>query len=456
MQIESSSGKTKVPYEPNLIKKCTSKDVLMGRGKRVSEWAGNKHFRQIVDRNRKEYVASERHAKARIAESVIQEIYSFGGRFIREVNGKNSCDGTDETAVWVVVEYDRALEKTCQALRERDTIPGEERGGKNVTKNNQINNNKAMKQQLNNTKKSSETTTKVRKNNSTQLLSVVAKIPNHQQHAISQAQKSKLLIYQKDVARKNHSVNCFNESSKLNHHEVFSKKRRHGNARKDNDKESKQSRQYDILEPDIETGILNKAIGNNQMYQPIGSSEQQYTMFSSYIQPPKDITQQNVLQQHLRKKHLLMDDDNEMIQKLQVFFTTYGHTAVPSCWSNDIMLADWCTSKRQLYREIQIGYRTLDDLTLTQQTTYKTLVAMNFCHDYDKWHWNYQLNEFTKQQQQHSKNNTFDEPSIMFKSTATSNDDSYLWLIDQERKNLINPIDKSRIKQLEGMGIIFH
>lgn len=84
----------------------------MGRGKRVSEWPGCINFRQVINKYRERYLAAARQEKVRIAEQVIDEIHSIGGRFLKE-----EVDGSGE---WFEVDPDRAVEKTCQALREKE------------------------------------------------------------------------------------------------------------------------------------------------------------------------------------------------------------------------------------------------------------------------------------------------------------------------------------------------
>lgn len=85
-------------------------DVLMGRGKRVFAWPGNIYFRQIVIKHKGVYRVAARARKVEIAKEVIQEIQTAGGRFLKE-----ESDGS-----WVEIDYDRAVEKACQALREKE------------------------------------------------------------------------------------------------------------------------------------------------------------------------------------------------------------------------------------------------------------------------------------------------------------------------------------------------
>ena len=92
--------------------RCTEKDVIFGRGKRVSVWPGNVHFRQVVNRYREEYSTAERSAKVQIATMVMEAIHSVGGRFLKEIPAGHFGPGSKSG--WYVVERDRAVEKTCQ------------------------------------------------------------------------------------------------------------------------------------------------------------------------------------------------------------------------------------------------------------------------------------------------------------------------------------------------------
>ena len=94
---------------------ATSRDVIMGRGKRVSEWPGNVFFRQVVSKHRQAYAEATRNQKVQVAVTVIKEIHKHKGRFMaEEANGS-----------WAEIVNQRAIEKCCQALREKanDPIP---------------------------------------------------------------------------------------------------------------------------------------------------------------------------------------------------------------------------------------------------------------------------------------------------------------------------------------------
>lgn len=109
--------------DPIPMDKILEEDVLMGRGKRVSEWPGNIHFRQVINRFRDDYSKAARSKKVEIAKQVMACIHEIGGRFLKEnedevTSNANSSGGSSTT--WVVVEPARAVEKTCQALREKE------------------------------------------------------------------------------------------------------------------------------------------------------------------------------------------------------------------------------------------------------------------------------------------------------------------------------------------------
>ena len=94
----------------------------MGRGKRVSEWPGNIHFRAIISKYRPAYLASPRHQKVQVAQQVIAEVEQGGGRFLKELDPTAHTAGLVAKGQWVVVERARVVEKTCQALREKEKV----------------------------------------------------------------------------------------------------------------------------------------------------------------------------------------------------------------------------------------------------------------------------------------------------------------------------------------------
>jgi hypothetical protein len=85
-------------------------DVLLGRGNGVATYPGNLAFRRIVWARRPHYEKSIRNEKRKVAALVVQEVQALDppGRFVVAFKRGH-----------VVVSATRALEKTCQALREK-------------------------------------------------------------------------------------------------------------------------------------------------------------------------------------------------------------------------------------------------------------------------------------------------------------------------------------------------
>jgi len=86
-------------------------DVLLGRGKGVNDYVGNRKFRDLIKDHRQEYLGSTRGDKTHIARHIVEAVKQLTpqGRFLKKV---------PNTRYWVVVEKQVALEKTSQALRE--------------------------------------------------------------------------------------------------------------------------------------------------------------------------------------------------------------------------------------------------------------------------------------------------------------------------------------------------
>lgn len=97
----------------------TDHDVLCGRGALMAWHPGNKEFRRRVAEQRSAYTFARRRDKPRIAQSILESVYSRGGRFLRETVVVSEDDSNPkERVIWEEVKYDKAYEKTCQALRE--------------------------------------------------------------------------------------------------------------------------------------------------------------------------------------------------------------------------------------------------------------------------------------------------------------------------------------------------
>jgi hypothetical protein len=100
-----------IPEEP--VMEPHEHDVLCGRGGLSNHHAGNAWFRRLVRSNRPLYRASPKHTKLLVAKAIVHHVQAQNppGRFL-ECNRKSG--------LWFPVSYKRAVDKTSQALRERD------------------------------------------------------------------------------------------------------------------------------------------------------------------------------------------------------------------------------------------------------------------------------------------------------------------------------------------------
>ena len=88
-------------------------DVLCGRGGLTNHHPGNAWYRRLVRSNRPLYRASPKHTKLLVSKAIVHHVQSQNppGRFLE-------CH--KKTGLWFPVAYKRAVDKTSQALRERD------------------------------------------------------------------------------------------------------------------------------------------------------------------------------------------------------------------------------------------------------------------------------------------------------------------------------------------------
>ncbi|KAL7579902.1 hypothetical protein ACA910_004908 [Epithemia clementina (nom. ined.)] len=94
-------------------------DVLVGRGNPVARLPGNLNFRNIVWENRPKYLSAHNSEKSAIAASILKRIANLDppGR-VYEMADPND-DNNVLNRKYVTVPMFRAIEKACQALRER-------------------------------------------------------------------------------------------------------------------------------------------------------------------------------------------------------------------------------------------------------------------------------------------------------------------------------------------------
>lgn len=84
----------------------TERHILFGRGKGVSQHPGNRRMRQILDRYRAVYQASQRGGKCLIVKQAYEELLQGGATFLKRENGE-----------WVEVDGQAAMEKVGHSLR---------------------------------------------------------------------------------------------------------------------------------------------------------------------------------------------------------------------------------------------------------------------------------------------------------------------------------------------------
>ena len=96
------------------IEKPHSNDVLCGRGGSSNRHLGNTHFRELVAANKKIYVGLTKKQKMLVARKIVEMIHSTDppGRFLSK---------DLDTGRWYDIGLPRSLEKTSQALREKNS-----------------------------------------------------------------------------------------------------------------------------------------------------------------------------------------------------------------------------------------------------------------------------------------------------------------------------------------------
>merc|ERR1719491_2153189 len=98
-------------FNGNGIVTPTDNDVLSGRGKSVNGHAGNKKFRETIQRLRESYYATSKTERPLFAKMLVNEISNLqpSGRFLKQ---------DPVTKLWYEISNTRAWEKTRQAFRE--------------------------------------------------------------------------------------------------------------------------------------------------------------------------------------------------------------------------------------------------------------------------------------------------------------------------------------------------
>ena len=96
------------------IEKPHSNDVLCGRGGSSNRHLGNMHFRELVAANKKTYVSLTKKQKMLVARKIVETVHNTepAGRFLAK---------DLDTGLWYDIGLPRSLEKTSQALREKNS-----------------------------------------------------------------------------------------------------------------------------------------------------------------------------------------------------------------------------------------------------------------------------------------------------------------------------------------------
>jgi hypothetical protein len=104
-------------------------DVLSGRGGATNSHSGNRTFRALVKEHQEQYLKAKKRDKPGVAALIVELVRKRGGRFLRRVEDMHKAAGLsgggfgyvpdpNRMPLYVDIGDERAMEKTCQALRE--------------------------------------------------------------------------------------------------------------------------------------------------------------------------------------------------------------------------------------------------------------------------------------------------------------------------------------------------
>jgi hypothetical protein len=96
-------------------------DVLCGRGGLINKHPGNIVYRKVVDFNKPFYQSVHKKHRILVSQSIVRSILNFGGRFL--ILGSKGKP-------WVEIGFKRAVQKTSQALRERNCAQDDDQNTK--------------------------------------------------------------------------------------------------------------------------------------------------------------------------------------------------------------------------------------------------------------------------------------------------------------------------------------
>lgn len=100
-------------HKHEAVEKPNDRDVLCGRGGLTNTHPGNAWYRNLVRANRPYYRSSPKHGKILVAKAIVNHVFAQSPpcRFLE----KSRKDGK-----WYPVDWKRSVDKTSQALRERE------------------------------------------------------------------------------------------------------------------------------------------------------------------------------------------------------------------------------------------------------------------------------------------------------------------------------------------------
>ena len=100
-------------HQLEAVEKPNDRDVLCGRGGLTNTHPGNAWYRNLVRANRPYYRSSPKHGKILVAKAIVNHVFSQNPpcRFLEKLNTNGK---------WYPVNWKRSVDKTSQALRERE------------------------------------------------------------------------------------------------------------------------------------------------------------------------------------------------------------------------------------------------------------------------------------------------------------------------------------------------
>lgn len=103
----------------DIIAECTSEDVVLGRGSKISSHPGNIRFRELAKEKAPKYNGCKSKVdKKAIAKELVQEIESSGARFLRPITAVSKNDEDEIRSAYELVSNETKMTKAAQKLRE--------------------------------------------------------------------------------------------------------------------------------------------------------------------------------------------------------------------------------------------------------------------------------------------------------------------------------------------------